>query len=82
MRVDPDGRLTIPDYAGNRYYNPLGNILVTSRAALIVPDFEHGDLLLVTGRASLGLDAQGLDEAHRVEAANCFGIWIQPRAAG
>jgi len=60
VRVNPDGRLTIPDYSGNRYYNTLGNILMTRRAALIVPDFEYGDLLLVTGRASLGLDGQDL----------------------
>jgi hypothetical protein len=48
--VQLDGNtLTIPDYAGNRYFNTLGNLLLDPRAALLFPDFANGDLLLVQG---------------------------------
>jgi predicted pyridoxine 5'-phosphate oxidase superfamily flavin-nucleotide-binding protein len=52
--VQIDGNtLTIPDYAGNRYFNTLGNLLLDSRAALLFPDFANGDLLLVQGRTDI-----------------------------
>jgi predicted pyridoxine 5'-phosphate oxidase superfamily flavin-nucleotide-binding protein len=49
VRVDDDGILTIPDFAGNRYYNTLGNITLNPRAGLVFADFESGDLLHMTG---------------------------------
>ena len=52
--VQIDGNtLTIPDYAGNRYLNTLGNLLLASRAALLFPDFANGDLLLVQGHTDI-----------------------------
>lgn len=48
--------LTIPDYAGNRYFNTLGNLLLDARAALLFPDFANGDLLLVQGRTEIVWD--------------------------
>jgi uncharacterized protein len=52
--VQIDGNtLTIPDYAGNRYFNTLGNLLLDARAALLFPDFTNGDLLLVQGRTEI-----------------------------
>jgi hypothetical protein len=48
-----DDTLTIPDFAGNRYFNTLGNLLLVPRAALLFPDFDSGDLLLVQGRAEI-----------------------------
>ena len=52
IRVDGD-TLTIPDFAGNRYFNTLGNLLLDSRAALLVPDFASGDVLHIQGRAEI-----------------------------
>jgi predicted pyridoxine 5'-phosphate oxidase superfamily flavin-nucleotide-binding protein len=46
-------RLTIPDFAGNRYYNTLGNLLLDPRAALLFADFATGDLLHVSGRVTI-----------------------------
>ncbi len=46
IRVDGD-MLTIPDFASNRYFNTLGNMLLDPRAALLFPDFTSGDVLLV-----------------------------------
>jgi predicted pyridoxine 5'-phosphate oxidase superfamily flavin-nucleotide-binding protein len=50
--VDPT-RLRIPDYAGNGMFNTLGNFAVNPRAGLIIPDFENGRTLQLTGRADI-----------------------------
>jgi predicted pyridoxine 5'-phosphate oxidase superfamily flavin-nucleotide-binding protein len=52
--------LTVPDFAGNRFFNTLGNILENPRAGLLFPDFAKGDLLLLTGAAEVVLDAPAL----------------------
>jgi predicted pyridoxine 5'-phosphate oxidase superfamily flavin-nucleotide-binding protein len=45
--------LTIPDYAGNRYFNTLGNLVSDPRAALVFVDFARGDLLHLQGRTEI-----------------------------
>jgi predicted pyridoxine 5'-phosphate oxidase superfamily flavin-nucleotide-binding protein len=45
--------LRIPDYAGNSMFNTFGNLAVDPAAGLVVPDFEHGRALLLTGRAEV-----------------------------
>src|SRR4029079_17246295 len=57
VRIDAAGQLTIPDYAGNRFFNTLGNICVQPRVGLLFIDFVSGDLLQIVGIA------QVLDEA-------------------
>lgn len=48
--VQVDGNtLVIPDFAGNRFYNTLGNFLGEPRGALLFVDFETGDLLQLQG---------------------------------
>ncbi len=49
-------RLVWPDYAGNQMYNTLGNIAVHPRAGLVVPDFDSGAILQLTGRAAIDWD--------------------------
>ncbi len=49
-------RLVWPDYAGNLMYNTLGNIAGYPRAGLIVPDFDSGAVLQLTGRAAIEWD--------------------------
>jgi uncharacterized protein len=44
VRVD-GYTLTIPDLAGNAYFNTLGNLQVNARAGLLFIDFASGDLL-------------------------------------
>ena len=46
-------RLRIPDFAGNRYFNTLGNFLLHPPAALLFIDFASGDLLHLTGTAAV-----------------------------
>jgi hypothetical protein len=48
--------LRIPDYLGNGMYNTFGNLALDSSAGLIVPDFEHGLALQLTGKAALVFD--------------------------
>ncbi|WIT14196.1 pyridoxamine 5'-phosphate oxidase family protein [Paucibacter sediminis] len=49
-------RLRVPDYAGNSMFNTLGNLALDPACGLVVPDFEHGRLLHLSGRASLRWD--------------------------
>ncbi|CDY73234.1 Flavohemoprotein (Hemoglobin-like protein) (Flavohemoglobin) (Nitric oxide dioxygenase) [Caballeronia glathei] len=57
VRIDDDGSLTIPDFSGNSFFNTLGNFLINPRAGLVFVDFRNGDLLQMTGRATVLLDA-------------------------
>lgn len=41
--------LLIPDFAGNNFFNTLGNFLLNPRAGLLFPDYQTGDLLMLTG---------------------------------
>jgi uncharacterized protein len=49
-RIDGE-TLVIPDYAGNLFFNTLGNIAINPRAGLTFVDFERGGLLQMTGDA-------------------------------
>ncbi|MGY3530323.1 FAD-binding oxidoreductase [Bradyrhizobium sp. USDA 4452] len=57
VRVAADGTLTIPDFAGNLFFNTLGNILVNGKAGLLFVDFDTGDMLQLTGDAEVMLDS-------------------------
>ncbi|CAK9039470.1 Probable flavin-containing monoamine oxidase B [Durusdinium trenchii] len=54
--VDQSGRLSFPDFSGNRLFNTLGNIEADGRAGLFFPDFETGDAVFLTGRAEIQWD--------------------------
>lgn len=45
--------LTIPDYSGNFHFNTLGNFLINPKAGLVFPNFETGDLLMLTGHVEI-----------------------------
>ena len=57
VRVDENGVLTIPDFAGNLFFNTLGNFIVNPRAGLVFVDYATGDLLQLTGHAEVVLDS-------------------------
>lgn len=52
LLADPSGRLSFPDFPGNRFFNTLGNIEEDGRVGLFVPDFDTGEALILTGRAT------------------------------
>lgn len=48
--------LRIPDYAGNNFFNTIGNLLENPRIGLVFVDFESGGLLHVSGTARIDWD--------------------------
>lgn len=48
VRVEGNS-LLVPDFAGNNFFNTLGNFLVNPRAGLLFPDYQTGDVLMLTG---------------------------------
>jgi predicted pyridoxine 5'-phosphate oxidase superfamily flavin-nucleotide-binding protein len=55
IRVDGN-QLTIPEFAGNGFFNTLGNLLLQPKAGLLFIDFETGNLLHLAGRAAVDFD--------------------------
>ncbi len=56
-------RLRVPDYAGNSLFNTMGNLALDPACGLVVPDFDRGRLLHLSGRARLlwgQADPQGI----------------------
>lgn len=49
-------RLVWPDYNGNALFNTLGNLNAHPQAGLLVPDFDGGGALIVTGRVAIDWD--------------------------
>lgn len=57
VQVSDEGRVLIwPDFAGNQYFNTLGNLMLDPRAGLVFVDFRTGGLLHVAGRAEVVWD--------------------------
>jgi hypothetical protein len=56
VRVDDSGALTWPDYRGNGMFMTLGNLEADPRAGLLFPDWETGDLLMLSGLAQTDWD--------------------------
>lgn len=53
VEVVSDDRLVLPDYAGNQYFNTIGNLVMDPRVGLLFVDFESGGLLQIAGRARI-----------------------------
>lgn len=64
-----DNTLTVPDFAGNHFFNTLGNLALESRAGLLFVDYTCGDTLQVAVRATLvtsGAELEGFAGALRL----------------
>lgn len=53
VQITEGGTLRIPDYAGNNFFNTLGNLILDPRVGLLFVDFETGGMLQITGHASI-----------------------------
>lgn len=82
VRIDGD-TLTIPDFAGNNYFNTFGNLLQQPRAALLFVDFATGTLLQLQGEAEIvwqGPELAQLAGAERLWRFHVRRGWRRPRA--
>ncbi len=50
----------MPDFAGNFFFNTLGNIAINPRASLLFIDFANGDLLYLAVTAAIVWDGPEL----------------------
>jgi predicted pyridoxine 5'-phosphate oxidase superfamily flavin-nucleotide-binding protein len=77
VQIDAAGVLTIPDYAGNRFFNTLGNITLQPRVGLLFIDLVGGDLLQIVGTARLLPDG----DARLATLAGAERAWtLQPES--
>lgn len=72
------GRLSVPDFAGNSYFNTFGNLLREPAASLVFIDFAKGDVLQLQGVAEViwsGPELAGLDGARRLLHVEVTRAW-------
>ena len=82
VRIDGD-TLTIPDFAGNNYFNTFGNLLQEPHAALLFVDFQTGTLLQLQGEAEIlwqGPELARLDGAERLWRFHVRRGWLRAHA--
>ncbi|KAL9000676.1 MAG: hypothetical protein Q9169_000712 [Polycauliona sp. 2 TL-2023] len=53
--------LVYPEYSGNRLYQTLGNLQTTPKAGIVVPDFDSGDVLHLTGTTEILVGQEAAD---------------------
>ena len=51
--TDDGTRLLVPDYAGNGFFNTLGNLALAPHAGILFVDFAHGHLLQLAARSEV-----------------------------
>ncbi len=66
-RVGDEAVLTLPDFAGNRSFNTLGNLAVNPRIGILVPEFTTGRALHVRGSAEVIWDEAKVSEFYGAE---------------
>lgn len=82
VRVEGN-RLTIPDYAGNLFFNTLGNLQANPIAGLLFVDFATGDVLQLSGRTELLLDSpltKSFEGAERLWTVEVEHVVVRPAA--
>jgi ferredoxin-NADP reductase/predicted pyridoxine 5'-phosphate oxidase superfamily flavin-nucleotide-binding protein len=62
VRIVSSTQIAYPEYSGNRLYQSLGNLRLNPAIGLTFPDYETGNVLYTTGKASIlvGTDAARL----------------------
>jgi ferredoxin-NADP reductase/predicted pyridoxine 5'-phosphate oxidase superfamily flavin-nucleotide-binding protein len=59
MKVVEDGKkILIPDYSGNNHFNTIGNLVKDPRMGIVVPFFDTGGLLQLSGRTTICWDEE------------------------
>ncbi len=73
VHVSDARHLHIPDYAGNNFFNTIGNLITDPHIGLVFVDFETGSLLQVSGRATIDWDPKN---AHDHDAWRMINVEI------
>ena len=73
VHVRDSGHVQIPDYAGNNFFNTIGNLITDPRVGLVFVDFETGGLLHISGRATVDWQA---NNAHDPDALRTIDVEI------
>ncbi|MQS13155.1 pyridoxamine 5'-phosphate oxidase family protein [Streptomyces kaniharaensis] len=77
LRATAPDRLSWPEYPGNSMFMTLGNLELDPRAGLLLPDWETGNALLVTGEARTDWSAEaraGVPGAERMVELTVTGV--------
>ncbi|MEM7683228.1 MAG: pyridoxamine 5'-phosphate oxidase family protein [Pseudomonadota bacterium] len=74
VQVLDDTHLRLPDYAGNNFFNTIGNLLENPAIGLVFVDFETGGLLHISGRARLDWEAV---DSHDNNALRMIDVTIE-----
>jgi len=76
VEVVDEGTLLWPDYAGNKMFNTLGNLVENPKAGLLFADFEGGEgvTLQLTGEAEVVWDAERVARFAGAERAVEFRV--------
>lgn len=61
VRLISATELVYPEYSGNRLYQSLGNLQLNPKIGLTFPDYESGDVLYITGTATILVGADAAD---------------------
>ena len=82
VKVASSKRLLIPDFAGNNFFNTIGNLLTNPRVGVLFVDFETGGLLHVTGRATIDWNPANspISEVRRVIEVEIDAVVHRPAA--
>jgi len=80
VEIDQDRAvLTFPDFRGNFFFNTLGNLVAHPKAGLLFVDYATGDVLQVTGRATIvasGPEVEAFAGAQRMVRIEVdAGVW-------
>jgi uncharacterized protein len=68
LEVDDDGRrVVVPDYAGNRMFQSLGNLTVDPRIGMLVVDWDTGATLQLSGVAEILWDGPEVERRPNVD---------------
>lgn len=82
VRVE-GGRLSVPDFAGNSYFNTFGNLLREPATSLLFIDFTKGDVLQLQGVAEViwdGSELAEIDGARRLLKVEVTRAWRRKAA--
>eukprot|EP01102_Stenamoeba_stenopodia_P013125 TRINITY_DN4209_c0_g1_i1.p1 TRINITY_DN4209_c0_g1~~TRINITY_DN4209_c0_g1_i1.p1 ORF type:complete len:494 (+),score=123.69 TRINITY_DN4209_c0_g1_i1:22-1503(+) len=68
VSISPNGNhvMEFPDYLGNFMFNTVGNLISNPNAGLLFLDFENGNVLSITGKATVLFDEKSMPGAQRM----------------